>query len=66
MGRMVTVEAEEVGMVWTIVETTTVWVVVFVPAWGMTTTVVVSLGAEAEMLKLGGCHLERTLVYTVR
>ena len=32
MGRMVTIEAEEVGMVWTIVETTTVWVVVFVPA----------------------------------
>jgi hypothetical protein len=32
----------------------------------MTTTVVVSLGAEAEILKLGGCHFERMLMQTVR
>lgn len=42
---------EDVG---TMVEMTTVWVVV-----------VVSLGPEAETLKPGGCHLERTLMHTV-
>ena len=49
---MTVTTGEDVGS--TTVDMTTVSVVV-----------VVSLGPEAEMLKPGGCHLERTLMHTV-